>query len=199
MIITLCNGKGGVGKTTLTMLLASALLEAGHPVSIEDLDPQQTATRWVQSVGSGLVINKDPQANDLLIDTPGRLDSPDLLRAINRSDVIIVVSSPSPADLFTTSDTSALIRSLGRIEQTRLLFNGVHPRTILARDLTEMASRVGLEPLQNKIQHRQSYQHAALVGWKALTSEAREELLRLAVEITGFYGSTVRPLRAQVA
>src|SRR5438477_1290027 len=34
-----------LGKTTVTILLASALAEAGHDVAILDTDPQQTATR----------------------------------------------------------------------------------------------------------------------------------------------------------
>ena len=43
MIITLANGKGGSGKTTLAVLLAHALAESGKAVSVLDLDPQGTA------------------------------------------------------------------------------------------------------------------------------------------------------------
>ena len=47
MMITLCNGKGGTGKTTMTVLLAHALAEAGKKVAVHDLDPQGTATEWL--------------------------------------------------------------------------------------------------------------------------------------------------------
>jgi hypothetical protein len=42
--IAFVNGKGGVGKTTCTTLLAAALKSAGQDVSIEDRDPQKSAT-----------------------------------------------------------------------------------------------------------------------------------------------------------
>jgi hypothetical protein len=91
------------------------------------------------------------------------------------------------------------VKSLGLERRTRLLFNGVHPRTILARDLSDLSGRVGLQAFKNKIHNRQAYQHAALLGWKALPSEAREELLRVAVEISTFYAEVVKPQKANVA
>ena len=36
--ITVCNQKGGAGKTTLTMLLATSLAKAGQTVGIIDLE-----------------------------------------------------------------------------------------------------------------------------------------------------------------
>jgi len=48
MIITFCNGKGGAGKTTLSILFASALVDAGRKVAFLDRDPQQTASRWLR-------------------------------------------------------------------------------------------------------------------------------------------------------
>jgi cellulose biosynthesis protein BcsQ len=43
-IVALVNQKGGVGKTTVTLGLASAALVAGHHVLVVDLDPQGAAT-----------------------------------------------------------------------------------------------------------------------------------------------------------
>jgi cellulose biosynthesis protein BcsQ len=51
MTVALCNGKGGSGKTTVTILLASALSEAGHDVAVLDTDPQRTATKWIAETG----------------------------------------------------------------------------------------------------------------------------------------------------
>jgi chromosome partitioning protein len=45
-IAAMLNQKGGVGKTTVTLGLASAAAEAGHRVLVVDLDPQGSST-WV--------------------------------------------------------------------------------------------------------------------------------------------------------
>ena len=52
MIIAFCNGKGGAGKTTLSVLLGCALADAGRRVGLLDRDPQRTATRWIQETKS---------------------------------------------------------------------------------------------------------------------------------------------------
>jgi len=60
----------------------------------------------------------------------------------------------------------------------------VQAGTILSRDLEEMAERIGLPTLKNRLQRRQVYQHAVLMGWPSLGSEARAEVFRIALEIT---------------
>jgi chromosome partitioning protein len=44
--IAIISRKGGAGKTTLAVLLASAASSAGHKSIIADLDPQRSATLW---------------------------------------------------------------------------------------------------------------------------------------------------------
>jgi chromosome partitioning protein len=184
MTVTLCNGKGGSGKTTVTILLASALVEAGHEVAILDTDPQRTASKWIAETGGLTLAQNGKSYGALFIDTPPRLDSKQLADAIGRADVVIVVSSPSPADLFTSRDTVSLINRLNATKRSRLLFNQVQPGTILARELGDMAERIGLSPLKNQLHRRQAYQHAVVLGWKSLPGDAREEVFKVALEIT---------------
>jgi chromosome partitioning protein len=185
MIITLCNGKGGSGKTTLSVLLGCALVEAGHKVALLDTDPQHTATRWIEEIGVLEIAEPGKDYGVLFIDTAPRLESKDVSDSIKRADVVVLVTSPSPADLFTSRDTATLIHREGAKNKAHILFNQVQPGTILARDLTDMAERIGLPSFKNTLRRRQAYQHAVLMGWKSLGSDAREELFKVALEIVG--------------
>lgn len=184
MNILLCNGKGGTGKTTLSVLLAHALAEAGKKVAVIDRDPQGTATKWINECESKKVALYDHASkyDAVFIDTPPRLDM--LAPSLGSCSVAVLVCSPSPADIWTTRDTAEAIRShLPAKARLRILFNGVHANTVLSRELPDLAKRIGVKALTTTISRRQCYQHAALLGWSALDQAAREELFKAALEI----------------
>lgn len=179
MKIAFINGKGGSGKTTTSILVAMALREAGHPALVLDLDPQKTATRWLSDQPE-LLGNEAPI---LIIDTPPRLESDELRWAISEADLVVVVSRPSPCDLFTSQDTATLLDQIGAKGKSKLLFTNVREGTILARGLGQTAQDIGLEAFKVHLQLREAYQHAVLAGWKALSQDAREEVGRVALAI----------------
>jgi chromosome partitioning protein len=184
MKILLCNGKGGTGKTTLSVLLAHALAEAGKTVAVLDRDPQGTATKWLREIEGGKVkIHDRAESYDaVFVDTPPRLDT--LTAELRDTTVAVLVASPSPADLWTTRDTAAAIAPLlPKGARLRLLFNGVGANTVLSRELPDLAKRIGVKALRSTISRRQVYQHAAILGWPALDHDAKEELFKAAIEL----------------
>ena len=184
MKILLCNGKGGTGKTTMSVLLAHALAEAGRRVAVLDLDPQATASAWLRECdGSGVAeYDRAEQYDAVFVDTPPRLDT--LAAALPSCSIAVLVCSPSPADIWTTRDTAEALRPhLQDGSRLRILFNGVQAHTILARELPDIAKRIGVKALKTTISRRQCFQHAALLGWQALDLAAREELFKAALEI----------------
>jgi chromosome partitioning protein len=64
--IAICNQKGGVGKTTISVLLADAATRAGQHVLLVDLDPQANA-----SEAAGATDAKQATLADVLTDPRG--------------------------------------------------------------------------------------------------------------------------------
>lgn len=189
MKITLCNGKGGAGKSTLAVLLCLALRNRGRRAGLIDRDPQGTAQRWLHEIGESGPDNGESPPEIVVIDTPPRLDSEHLQGALAETDCAILVTSPSPADLWTSQKTVTVIRQhLPAGRPARILFNQVQRRTLLAQDLEGLASRIGLPPLAARIGRRQAFQHAALLGWSTLDPESREEINAAADEILSLTG-----------
>jgi chromosome partitioning protein len=88
-IITLCNQKGGVGKTTTTINLGAAFAELGRKVLAVDFDPQGAL-----SAGLGVQTHDVPTIYDLLI---GR--EKDIRNAIVHTDTPNLDVVPANIDL----------------------------------------------------------------------------------------------------
>ena len=101
-LITLCNQKGGVGKTTTTVNLGAALAEQGQRVLMVDLDPQGALTAYwgLETENSSVTIYQL-----LLNDSQPATDA--IRRVRERIDVI-------PADIDLAAAEIELFSALGR-------------------------------------------------------------------------------------
>src|ERR1700722_20330319 len=146
LLLTIGTTKGGSGKTTLFILLASVFAAKGFSVRILDADPQATAIQWyarsldagrrLENIAVDVVQGADQLAKALtaaasadviLIDVPGTVD--EILNiAAAHSEMVLIPARASGADL------PEVVRLLARLDAmyegakpflTRCVLNGV--------------------------------------------------------------------------
>ncbi len=182
MTITLLAKKGGVGKSTVCLLLHEAFKKAGKSVAIQDWDAQGTSNKALGFV-NGQRAEPGASYDILLIDTPPSLEHPATAAAVRSADIAIVVTSPAPADLWEADEAVRYVQSKNRQAAVRVLFNKVRKNTILGRLLAESSNNVAAQIIPVNLSARECYQHAIGQGWAALDAAAREETLQLAVSL----------------
>ncbi len=110
-IIAVVNLKGGVGKTTTSILIATQLAALGHTVTVLDMDIQGSATDWariadedatplpfeVRPGNHASLRSFKPTADFTIIDTPPA-DPTVVDAAVKASDLVIVPTSPGFMD-----------------------------------------------------------------------------------------------------
>lgn len=68
--ISFLNQKGGVGKSTCSILVGAALQSAGYQVQFEDMDPQGSLAMWVSHVGKLAPLPEGVAPDVIICDTP---------------------------------------------------------------------------------------------------------------------------------
>ncbi|MBM3250294.1 MAG: ParA family protein [Candidatus Omnitrophica bacterium] len=101
-IITICNQKGGTGKTTTAINLSTCLALAGKKVMLIDLDPQANAT-------SGIGINKHNVQNSTYHILLEEMEIKDILQPTSVNNLFL-----APSNLDLTGAEVELVGALGR-------------------------------------------------------------------------------------
>jgi MinD-like ATPase involved in chromosome partitioning or flagellar assembly len=182
MNLTILSKKGGVGKSTLSLLLYEAFRHAGKTVSIHDWDLQGTSTKALELINSRKP-ELDRQAGIVIWDTPPNLDHTATATAVRNAHIVLVVTSTAPADMWEAEDAVEFVRTRNAKAAVRVVFNKVRKATLLGRLVDESAKEVSVPTLPVSLSDRECYKHAVAQGWKALDSAAREEVLQLAVAL----------------
>lgn len=201
-IITFCNTKGGVGKTTLAVNIA-ALASARYETLLIDADPQATASdfyrRRAEAGKGGFTILATRKEKDLLalpdrpfplilIDVGGRDHS--LLRAsLVIADLAVLPFQPRSFDIWAATDMAKLVKTAAEFNP-RLTAWAILNKADASGTDNEDASKIlhAAEPIRVapiRIGNRKSI--AAAAGQGLAVSEASPLNRKAADELAAFF------------
>lgn len=183
MQIAVIAKKGGVGKTTLCILLHEAIKQTGQRVAVRDFDAQGSATKALKRFGGTAEIPGE-KYDVLLIDSPPSLTMSATAAAVSAANIILIPTSPSPADVWEAGETAAFAQGKNGNAIVRIVLNRTRSGTLLTEAAPESLKEVSAAVLTASITDRQSYQHALLGGWSALDSKAKIEMFQFTVAVT---------------
>jgi chromosome partitioning protein len=126
-VITICNQKGGVGKTMLTLSLAAHTAASHGRALVVDVDPQASAhdlTAVMQDPGYDVVHELDPREltrvkelrgyDTVLVDCPGSLEGRDVLaEVLARSTYVLIPYDHTPESIMPTVRTVRDVKASG--------------------------------------------------------------------------------------
>ena len=196
MILGIVNSKGGVGKTTSAIFLATALHRLGYPVVVLDLDPQGSASDWCDyAFDSG-----DPLPFRVEFSSAKRMHR--MLHQLQEDNIIILDTPPGdPASIdaairvsdFVVVPTQASGIELSRVWEILPLLGGIpHSILITAARLgtkhLEQAKQAFAEaeepmfknviPIRNDIREAYGQSPRQLHGYHSVAKEILEEVVK---------------------
>lgn len=207
MIIAVLNQKGGVGKTTISVHVATALARNGSRVLLVDADPQQSALDWSASrEGDPLfrvvglpkanlhkeIPNHAPDYDHIVIDGPPRVN--ELARsAIMAADMVVIPVQPSPYDVWAAQEIVTLLQEASVFKEklkARFAINRKIVNTAIGRDVAESLAQYEIPVLPTHVSQRVAFAETAALGSTAIEQDpdsvASKEMLGLTRDIIEF-------------
>lgn len=194
--IAIISQKGGAGKTTLSVHLATAAALAGHKAAIIDLDPQGTAASWgdrrqadAPEVVSGqasrlsflIEAAQTNGADFLILDTAPNADQT-ALRAAQAADVVLIPCRAATFDLEAIKATLTLSQLAQR--PSFVVLNAIPPRSGIGREAADGLASQGARVAPAMLSQRAAFTHGVIDG---RTAQEFEPDGKAAEEVSSLY------------
>ncbi len=191
MILAVGNIKGGVGKTTLAVNIAVALVQRGRDVLLIDGDEQASAATFaqirtgagfttVQLQGAAIRQQVRPLADkydEIVIDVGGR-DTGSLRAALAAADAILVPFQPRSVDLWTGEKIAALVQEAREVNEALRAYAVLNVADAQGRDnddaVAALAAIDGMVALPVAVVRRKAFPNAFSVGMSVLEHMPRD-------------------------
>jgi len=184
--IVVLNPKGGSGKTTIAINLASYLASVQCKPVLMDLDPQGSSLRWVRKrranqapvqvvaafendgrTTRSFQLRVPANATHVIVDTPAALEAPELPDITRGADKILVPVLPSDIDIHACSrcirDLLLVAKVRREDERIGVIANRVRRNTLAYDTLIRFLQSLGI-PIITTIRDSQNYVRAAELG-----------------------------------
>lgn len=177
-VISFANPKGGAGKTTSALLLASELACKGARVVIIDADPERWISQWgrlpgkpdnltiIAEVTEDSIVDQIEAAAEIaqfvIVDLEGTA-SLMVANAIGMSDLVVIPAQGASMDAKGAAKTLKLIRNQERMARRPILHSVLMTRTSAAvmsralKNVREQMDKAGIDVFQTTIVERAAY------------------------------------------
>jgi len=179
-LIAFVGNKGGAGKTTLSVNVASGLARQSTVVVV-DADPQGSSLQWRAFSNNDNTVpviaaneQLEAQAKQLLdkyqyvvIDCPPSVHAEQTKTVLGFTDIALVPVQPSPVDLWATVHIEEAVntaRNTNSDLNAFLVINQLEPRTTLSRLVRDALTEIGLPVANTALRRRAIYRSSALEG-----------------------------------
>lgn len=189
--ISILNQKGGVGKTTLSVNLASALSLADHSAILIDADPQGSSLDWAAARGDRkqlfpvvgcpkptihkIITDISAEKEFVIIDGAPRVT--DLARScIMASDLILIPVQPSPYDIWASEEIIELIKEATVYKpslKAAFVVNRRIPKTAIGRDVVNALKSFDIPVFETVLAQRVIFAESAAIGLSVIEQDPK--------------------------
>jgi chromosome partitioning protein len=220
MLVVTANQKGGVGKSTIAVHLATWLFDRGYRVALLDLDKQLSSSQWIREVEPGIAIEVADTPEECLSKARGLAESYDFVVGdgpggiddVSRTmlllaDLALLPISPSILDLRSVQQATSILQYAQGINrgkpEGRLILNRMRTRDTISKELKDAAPTLGVQCAEHVLRDLQAFRDAAQQGtvvtrMKKRNNDAASDIESLFDELLGSVAKQVAKAKKKV-